>query len=403
MLVVGAENLYHQVIFVDDATSAVTPLDAEMIQISNAIGQAAERRGLLQGAVRPVCCRSPRTRAARSSGGAGSRSGSGPVARDGSCRSNAPSLHDRIHPRRLDRRADDSHPCGPEDTAYAERRELAVDAAVYPGLILTRRPQYQRHGIAAGRRVSGAVAAGPACPAATEDVTVPPQDGAGSDDEPQVGEAPDWQRPGQQRQPRPIRPRQPRMSPWLLALGDSQLMVQDQDLGVLPPHLRWDKLSSDTARVTMRKISSGPQAEGHRTRSRVQTGPPATWRRPRPRRFPRICAGWQRFSAPAGLTCGGWHESVHRTRPRRTPCRARYVGIRMASSSGPPPAADGRRTGQVTINKANTSTRPGYNDAGSARRLPQRAESPQRTATQGNRDDGVRGTRTVLPITRDWI
>ena len=31
---------------------------------------------------------------------------------------------------------------------------------------------------------------------------------------------------------RPIRPRQPRMSPWLLALGDSQLVAQDQDLGV---------------------------------------------------------------------------------------------------------------------------------------------------------------------------
>jgi hypothetical protein len=27
------------------------------------------------------------------------------------------------------------------------------------------------------------------------------------------------------------------MSPRLLALGDSQLMAQDQDLGVLPPHL----------------------------------------------------------------------------------------------------------------------------------------------------------------------
>jgi hypothetical protein len=27
------------------------------------------------------------------------------------------------------------------------------------------------------------------------------------------------------------------MSPRLLALGDGQLMAQDQDLGVLPPHL----------------------------------------------------------------------------------------------------------------------------------------------------------------------
>ena len=63
------------------------------------------------------------------------------------------------------------------------------------------------------------------------------QDGAGSDDEPQPGDAPGRQRPGQQRQPRPIRPRQPRMSPRLPARGDSQLMAQDQDLGVLSPHL----------------------------------------------------------------------------------------------------------------------------------------------------------------------
>ena len=51
---VGAEYLCHQVIFVEDAASAVTPLDPEMIQISNAAGQGAERRGLVQGAVRPV-------------------------------------------------------------------------------------------------------------------------------------------------------------------------------------------------------------------------------------------------------------------------------------------------------------------------------------------------------------
>jgi hypothetical protein len=51
---VGAENLCHQVIFVKDATSAITPLDPEMIQISNTAGQQAERRGLVQGAVRPT-------------------------------------------------------------------------------------------------------------------------------------------------------------------------------------------------------------------------------------------------------------------------------------------------------------------------------------------------------------
>jgi hypothetical protein len=33
---------------------AVTPLYAEMVQVGDAVGQRAERRGLLQGAVRPV-------------------------------------------------------------------------------------------------------------------------------------------------------------------------------------------------------------------------------------------------------------------------------------------------------------------------------------------------------------
>ena len=47
---VGAENLCHQVIFVEDAASAVTPLDPEMIQVSTVVGQGAERRGPVQGA-----------------------------------------------------------------------------------------------------------------------------------------------------------------------------------------------------------------------------------------------------------------------------------------------------------------------------------------------------------------
>jgi hypothetical protein len=38
----------------DHATSAVTPLDPELVQAGDAVGQRAERRGLLQGSVRPV-------------------------------------------------------------------------------------------------------------------------------------------------------------------------------------------------------------------------------------------------------------------------------------------------------------------------------------------------------------
>jgi len=51
---VGAENLCHQAIFVDDATRAVMPPDPEMIQVGDAIWRGPQWRGLVQGAVRPV-------------------------------------------------------------------------------------------------------------------------------------------------------------------------------------------------------------------------------------------------------------------------------------------------------------------------------------------------------------
>ena len=40
----GAENLCHQVIFMNHATGAVAPLDQEMVQVGRAIWQRAERR-----------------------------------------------------------------------------------------------------------------------------------------------------------------------------------------------------------------------------------------------------------------------------------------------------------------------------------------------------------------------
>jgi hypothetical protein len=66
---------------------------------------------------------------------------------------------------------------------------------------------------------------------------MPPQDRGGSDDQPHRGLPVGWQRPGEQGQPRPVRPRQPRMSARPLAQDDSKLMAQHQDLGVLPPRL----------------------------------------------------------------------------------------------------------------------------------------------------------------------
>ena len=52
--IVGAENLCHQAILVNHASGAVAPPDAEVLQVGDTIGQRAERRGLFQGAVRPV-------------------------------------------------------------------------------------------------------------------------------------------------------------------------------------------------------------------------------------------------------------------------------------------------------------------------------------------------------------
>jgi hypothetical protein len=51
---VGAEKLCDQAIFVNYAPGAIAPLDPELIQIRDAVGQLPQRRCLLQGAVRPV-------------------------------------------------------------------------------------------------------------------------------------------------------------------------------------------------------------------------------------------------------------------------------------------------------------------------------------------------------------
>jgi len=51
---VGAENLCHQAIFMNNAADAVTPLNPEMIQVGDAVEQRAQWRGLLEGSVRPV-------------------------------------------------------------------------------------------------------------------------------------------------------------------------------------------------------------------------------------------------------------------------------------------------------------------------------------------------------------
>jgi glutamate/tyrosine decarboxylase-like PLP-dependent enzyme len=86
---VGAENLCHQVIFVDDAARAVTPPHAELIQIGEAICQGTHRRGLVQGTVRPVGVVEALVLAQHGHQVA-LVPDQGPVAHGGSCRSSVP-------------------------------------------------------------------------------------------------------------------------------------------------------------------------------------------------------------------------------------------------------------------------------------------------------------------------
>src|SRR5450755_2925286 len=52
--IVGAENLCHQAIFMNHASGAVAPPDAEVVQVGDDIWQRAKRGCLVQGAVWPV-------------------------------------------------------------------------------------------------------------------------------------------------------------------------------------------------------------------------------------------------------------------------------------------------------------------------------------------------------------
>jgi hypothetical protein len=73
--------------------------------------------------------------------------------------------------------------------------------------------------------------------AAAHEVPVPAHDRARSDDQSHRRQPLGRDRPREQCQPCPVRPCQTRMSARLLALRQSELMAQHEDLGVLPPLL----------------------------------------------------------------------------------------------------------------------------------------------------------------------
>jgi hypothetical protein len=74
-------------------------------------------------------------------------------------------------------------------------------------------------------------------PPAPDDVAVPAQDRGRGHDQPHPRQPPGRQRPRENGQPRPVRPRQPGRSSRPFPQGDSELVPQHEDLGVLPPRL----------------------------------------------------------------------------------------------------------------------------------------------------------------------
>ena len=83
----------------------------------------------------------------------------------------------------------------------------------------------------------------------------------------------------------------------MLALGHDELMTQHQDLGILPPRLRRGKPSSDTARVTIKKISLKPASRRSSLARRRRLGPASRVpdARPSRRRPGDVCTGGTDF------------------------------------------------------------------------------------------------------------
>jgi hypothetical protein len=165
-------------------------------------------------------------------------------------------------------------------------------------------------------RAPGPALARPARPPAADDVPVPPQDGARGDDQPHRGETVDRQRPGQQGKQRPVRPRQPGTSPRPLTPGDSELVAQHEDLGVLPPPL--------PARQAQQRHGTGNDQEDQLQARKPKIIPPPAGPRPA-RHIPNArphSAGplprWHRFSAPSGHEPVSYRNITAGNKPRKT-------------------------------------------------------------------------------------
>jgi hypothetical protein len=221
------------------------------------------------------------------------------------------------------RRHDDSEPGNP-----------TVDAPVLPWLVLSRQPEHHRPHSAAHWRTAGTSPAGQPRPPAADNVAVPAQNRCRVTISRNPARRADWQHPGEQRQPRPVRPRQPRMSPRPLAQGHRELMAHHQDLGVLPPRLPPRQAQHRPGPVTTRKISFKPRSRRSSHASPTKPARPAPVRVTEPSAARRASAQVVPvFRHPQLLRDGSW--SWCRVIGQR---RGRWcVGIRWYAS--PPLAA----------------------------------------------------------------
>ena len=95
------------------ASGAVAAPDTEVVQVGDAIWQRAERRGLVEGAVRPVRVVEVLV-LAQDGHQVALVPDQGPVQQFARAAAD-PAFHDRVHPWRLNSGADDPDPSGPED------------------------------------------------------------------------------------------------------------------------------------------------------------------------------------------------------------------------------------------------------------------------------------------------
>ena len=154
---------------------------------------------------------------------------------------------------------------------------------------------------------------------------MPAQDRAGSDDQPHRRQALRRHRPRQQRQPRPVRPRQTRMGVRLHALCHSKLVAQHEDLGVLPPPL--------PARQPMQRHETDDDQE-----DQLQPHKPKIIPRPRSIRGaeqPATSGASGQVAQVFGTSTAGGADSAHAP-GRANTRRLRVAGSPSTSSSASP-------------------------------------------------------------------